>query len=279
MDVDLLNSLGVVLSITAIILASFMWQYVPPNNVSGDVSKISNAGNTVVAEAQDQQLKLVDTAVTSSGYDVNGILLNDTVTWSAAPSGTPSNIVWPLTPPAENGYRFLVVSVNGSQVVTEWNANSFDTLTYRGTALPASMFSPINYSVAGFDVDSTEIEVKFAQWENVTVAAGELVKITFSVEWSNSQNDASNVRYAAINLYRDAGLLRSWFQHITNSTGGAAEFITESVYYFDNPGSGTYDYYFTLNAAADNILAFEKGTAVLDVLYAPDATIVTDDWN
>lgn len=282
MNSDVINWLSLLFAVAAIILTYLMWDYTPPNNESltPSISKIANADETISAVAQDQDLTLVNSVVTQTGYKVSTVRLNDIITWSADETATDRvNTVWPITPPALNGYRFLVSGIDGSTVTTEWNANSFDTLTYRGTTLPTSMYSPVNYSVNTFDVNNAEIEVKFAQWENVTLAAGELVKFTFSVEWSNSQNDAGNVRYAAINLYRDAGLLRSWFQHITNSTGGAEEFITESVYYFDNPGPGTYDYYFTVNAASDNIIAFEKGTTVLDVLYAPNATIVTDDWN
>lgn len=202
-------------------------------------------------------------------------------TWSFN-SAEELNFQWPSGLPTAIGQQLEVSApfVNASTpVTTEWKtvSTTYPSLEYRGVELISLTSLFVATTTTSFNVNNTAITVTPSNWQNVVVAAGELVKLEFTIRWSNSQSSEDSNRYGEVRGLRNGASVGVYYQHITNGDVGT-EFTVQTVYMYDTPGPGTYNYTFTVRAATSNDLNMNQGTAALYVLYAPDTTVDVESW-
>lgn len=202
-------------------------------------------------------------------------------TWTF--NGAPEvNFQWPSDIATAAGQQLEVSTAftdPATPVVTEWKtvSNDYATLEYRGVDLISLTSLFVATTTTSFNVNSTAITVTPSNWQNVVVAAGEIVKLEFTLRWSNSQSSEDSNRYGELRALRNGSSLGVYYQHITNGDVGT-EFTVQTVFLYDTPGAGTYNYTFTVRAAASNDLNFNQGTAALYVLYSPDTIVNVQAW-
>lgn len=292
-----------VTSVTALVFVVILWtrladivnKSTSTNNTSTSERIVNDDGKVyMTTKPEDNSLGIeigVDGDKIMSFRDVNGLQLetgkqlqiNEQLQFQDATNNSSDvTYAWPATHPTTAG-EVLTASADTAASTTTWSSGSdFQHITYRNTALQAPRILRITRaSTPNVDIGITPITVAPAQWNNIEVKTGELVRLSFNILWDNDEAQSASVPFCLLNILRDGSSVSTWKQGVAGTATTGGEYATHNPTYFDVVDPGTYSYSFQLSTTVDNVMIIVTSSGCygeLAVVYMPDVTVNNENW-